>query len=163
MTGQLWTNPLVYVLALAVVTALIRVGMWVGGVNEHKRAVTGFMAEIRADIKNLLRRTGSAAVASDSPLRLTDLGSGIAAELDATSWAKRIADGLRDRMVGKRPYEIQEFCFEYVSSDEFRPSDDFTVAIKTCAYDHGIDDDQVRTVLAIALRDELLTTAPVHS
>lgn len=43
MTGQSLANPLVYVLALAVVTALIRIGMWVGGVNEHRRVVTGFM------------------------------------------------------------------------------------------------------------------------
>lgn len=163
MTGQLLANPLVYVLALAVVTALIRLGMWVGGVNEHKRVVTSFMAEIREDVKKLLRRTGTAAVAGASPLRLTDLGNTIASELDTTSWAKRTAEGYRDLTEGKRPYEIQEFCFEYVSSDEFRPSDDFTVAIKTCAYDHGIDNDQVRTVLAIALRDELLATAAVQA
>lgn len=96
-------------------------------------------------------------------MRLTDLGNTIAGELDTTSWAKRTAEGLRDQAKGKRPYEIQEFCFEYVSSDEFRPSDDLTVAIETCAYDHGIDDDQVRTVLAITLRDELLTTAAVNA
>ena len=40
---------------------------------------------------------------------------------------------------------------------------DFVVAIKTCAYDHGIDEDQVWTVLAIALRDELLATAAVQA
>ena len=163
MTAQLWNNPLVYVLILAVVTALIRAGMWIGAVNEHKHVVTDFMAEIREDIKKLLRRSGTAAVTSDSPLRLTERGDAIAAELDATSWAQQTAPCVRDQVEGKRPYEIQEFCLEYLDSEEFRPSDEFTVAIRTCAYDHGLDEDQVRFVLAIVLRDELLTTATVHS
>lgn len=170
MTAQLWNSPLVYVLALGVVTALIRVGMWVGSVNEYKRVVTGFMAqiredikEIREDIKKMLRRSGSAAVTSDSPLRLTELGNAIAAELDATSWAQQTAACVRDQVEGKRPYEIQEFCLGYLDSEEFRPSDEFTIAIRTCAYDHGLDEDQVRFVLAIVLRDDLLATATVHS
>ncbi len=163
MTAQLWLNPLVYVLILAVATALIRAGMWVGGVNEHKRVVTDFMAEIREDIKKLLRRSGSAGVTGDSPLRLNELGDAIAAELDAASWAQQTAARVRDRVEGERPYEIQEFCLEYLDSEEFRPSEEFTVAIRTCAYDHGLDDDQVRFGLAIVLRDELLATTTVHS
>lgn len=169
MTAYLWENPVVYLLVLAVATALIRGGMWAGGVNEHRRVVTGFMAdmradinEIREDIKKLLRRSGSAAVDSDSPLRLTEVGDAIAAKLDATSWAQRTAARVGDRVEGKRPYEIQEFCLEYVDSEEFRPSEEFTVAIRTCAYDHGLDEDQVRFVLAIVLRDELLATTTVH-
>jgi len=163
VTAHLWSNPLVYVLALTLVTALFRAGMWVGGVNEHTRVVTGFMAEIREDTKKLLRRSGSAAVTSDSPLRLTELGDAIATELDETSWAQQAAACIRDGAGGKRPYEIQELCLEYLDSEEFRPSDEFTVAIRTCAYDHGLDEDQVRFVLAIVLRDELLATATVHA
>ena len=106
MAAQLWNNPLVYVLALTLVTALFRAGIWVGGVNEHKRVVSGFMAEIREDIKKLLRRSGSAAVTSDSPLMLTELGDAIATELDATSWAHQAAECIRDEVEGKRPYEI---------------------------------------------------------
>ena len=158
-----WDNPLVYLLALAVVTALVRIGMWVGGANEHKSTVSKFMSdireditEIREDIKKLLRRTPTVAVSSGSPLGLTDVGKTVAAELDASSWAKQTAEGLRDRAGGEPPYEIQELCFDYVRSDVFQPPEDFSVAMKTSAYDHGIDEDQVRAVLAIVLRDVLV-------
>ena len=78
--------PLVYVaLMLAALGAGAKLMMWIGGMNAHKAAVTEFMAEIRDDIKSILRRL-SPAVASGSPLRLTDLGKAIAESLEASTW-----------------------------------------------------------------------------
>ena len=35
---------------------LVTAGIWVGGVNEHRRTVVAFMKEIRDDVKEILHR-----------------------------------------------------------------------------------------------------------
>ncbi len=63
---------------------------------------------------------------------------------------------LKIRTEGWEAYEIQDFCFKYVS-DEMERSDAEERAVKKSAYEHGIRDNQVWRVLAIELRDKLLT------
>ena len=124
--------------------------IWIGGMKEHKKTVTEFMTEIREDIKTLLNRVPPAPATTNGPLRLTDYGEEISAALDAPSWAKRQAEGLRSGVLGKQPYEIDEVSSAYVREYEFSAS------IREAAYEHGIKDENVRTVLAIVLRDELI-------
>ena len=120
------------------------------------------MAEFRADIKEvrdnvnkILGRLGSDTVAGTSPLRLTEKGQRISARLNAAALAKEIAPRLEARVAGKQPYEIQEICFEYARR-EYVPSPEVQALIMQCAFDNGIDRDQVLDVLAIELRDLLL-------
>ena len=53
------------------------------------------------------------------------------------------------------PCTIQEACFKYVA-DEFQPDADMEAKIRLCAFENGIDRDQVVRVLAVELRDQLL-------
>ena len=177
-----WHDPGTYMVVIAGLgligagaAALVKLGMWIGGANKHMTAVEKhvegaqkhmsaverLLQEIREDIKKLLRWTETAA-ASGSPLRLTDLGQHISDTLDAPAWAREYAQILRPRVEGKPPYEVQDACFAFVE-DEFEPSDEFHAAMRMCAYERGIDDHEVHTVLAISLRDELLEPSPSPS
>ena len=150
-----WVAPIV-IGAIAIITLIYKVGTWVGSVNEHKRTVGAFMEEIRNDMKVLLRRVPPPTVTGSSPLRLTDLGEKVSAKIGAVEWAKQTAEAFGDRVVGRRPDEIQDFCFGYVNGDEFQPDNAFDTAIKITAYENGVDRTGVLDVLAITLRDELL-------
>lgn len=153
--GAVWITPVV-IGGIAIVTLVYRVGAWVGGVNEHKRTVGAFMEEVSKDIKVLLRRVPPPTVSGGSPLRLTDLGERVSGEIGAIAWAKRTATTLADRVAGKRPDEIQEFCLAYVNGDEFQPDNAFDTVIKITGYENGVDRAGVLDVLAITLRYELL-------
>ena len=152
MAGWL-TNPLFLLVAAS---TLIGVGIWIGKVNEHRNTVHAFMVEIREDIKRILGRLPSATVGGHSPLQLTELGQSISEALDAPRWAEGSARMLAVRAKGKLPFDIQDFCMRYVHH-EFHPSADLEAKIKSCAYENGIDSKQVLDVLAIELRDKLLT------
>ena len=115
-----WAAPIV-IGAIAIITLIYKVGTWVGGVNEHKKTVGAFMEEIRDDIKVLLRRVPPPTVTGSSPLRLSDLGEKVSAKIGAVAWARQTAETLGGRVGGKRPDEIQEFCFAYVNGEEFQP------------------------------------------
>ena len=39
----------------------------------------------------------------------------ISKSLNAAEWAGRIAEPLRNDLAGKLPYEIQDYCFHYVT------------------------------------------------
>ena len=173
----------------AAAAALVRLGIWIGGTNKHMTAVEKhvegaqkhmsavekhmagtekhmsaverFMREIRRDLRKLLYRFGASA-SDGSPLRLTDLGRKISDTVDAPAWARETAKILRLRVEGKPPYEVQDACFSFVD-DEFEPSDEFHATMRMCAYELGIDDIEVLTVLAITLRDELLTPSPTEA
>ena len=176
-----WHDPGVYMVVIAGLgwigagaAALVKLGMWIGGANKHMTAVEKhvegaqkhmsaverFMVEIRHDLRRLLHRFGESA-SEGSPLRLTELGRKISDTVDAPAWARETAKILRPRVEGKPPYEVQDACFSFVD-DEFEPEDEFHAAIGMCAYELGIDDIQVLTVLAITLRDELLTPSPTE-
>ena len=152
MTGWM-TNPLSWLVAAS---TLIGVGVWIGKVNEHRSTVHAFMVEIREDIKRILGRLPSATVVGQSPLKLTELGQSISETLNASQWAEESARMLAVRTKGKSPFDIQDFCMRYVHY-EFHPPSDLGAKIKMCAYENGIDSKQVFDVLAIELRDKLLS------
>lgn len=140
------------VVGLAVV--LLKVGAWKGRMDEHRDTVVAFMTEIRADIKKVLGLL-SPTIDAQSPMRLNDLGRKITEAVDAPAWAKRTAADLRERVEGKSPYDIQQFCFDYVNN-EFRPDAEQDAVIKDCAFKNGVPVSGVLDVLAIELRDVLL-------
>ena len=165
------TNPLVWMgilsVSAVVVGTIFGIGQWKGRLDADRSAlrkdidsdritIRDFMAEIRADIKKIFERLPSPlTVAGASPLRLTELGKKISARLAAGAIADDLAPHLRERVAGLQPYEIQELCFDYIRK-EYEPPDPVKALILACAFDNGIDRNQVLNVLAIELRDRLL-------
>ena len=110
---------------------------------------------IHARIDDIFGRLPRTEVAGTSPLALTDLGRRISDCLNAKALASTIADSLRERARGRKPFEIQEMCFKYVK-EEYDPPVEVVDAIGECAYEQGVKRDQVLNVLAVELRDRLL-------
>ena len=71
------------------------------------------------------------------------------------TWAKQTAKQLVGTVQGKSPYEIQSQCFDFVEEAELGQS--MRKAVLDCAYENGISEDQVLDVLAIELRDIVLS------
>ncbi len=140
---------------IGIVAAAIRVGEWKGKLDSDRTDFKKFIEEVRKDIKEILLRLSPAVTDKSSPLKLTDLGRSISDRLKASEWAKETAPSIIDEVTGKHPYEIQNFCLDYVTTDiQLTPSMD--QQIKSCAYENGITKRQVLEVLAIELRDELI-------
>ena len=164
--------------AITLVMALVGIGIWIGGVNADRKKTQGFeewkgkvdserksfkefMQEVRDDIKTILSRLPPAEATRTSPLRLTDFGRALSAGIAGPEWADRIADMVADQVVGMEAYEIQEFSFGYVEND-LSPTEEERRAMRRTAYEQGARIEQVRRVLAIELRDKLLTRASLE-
>ncbi len=155
-------NPIWIVVGLAVAGGLVQIGRWIGSVNTDRESFKKFteavqkdVRELRRDIKTLLRWQSSPTVASDSPLRLTEIGEKVSSALNMPDMAERLIPYLKTKVAGMSPYDIQEFCFDYIR-DEYQPSLEDEERIKQCAYDNGLDRDDITDALAIILRDKLL-------
>lgn len=144
-------NPSIVFLA---VSALVGVGIWVGRVNSDRDAFKRFMEEVREDIKKIFERLPAKTATDQSPLKLTSLGEEISGELAASDWAKETAPAIAFEVAGKHPYEVQEFCLEYVKGNVL--SENMQEKVKTSAFEHGLNKEQVLRVLAVELRDCLL-------
>ena len=124
-----------------------------GGLN----AIKDGQSEMHADVKELLRRfPGAAAVGGTSPLGLTEIGESISEILDAKVWAEKTAPDIAPHFKGKPPYDVQEFCMDFVRR-ELNPTEDFVEKMKFCAYENTLPMSQVEDVLAVELRDAILT------
>ena len=149
---------------IAVLALVFGVGKWVGGVNSDRGSFNAFMkgvqddlGSIRASIEKILHRLPPVTVAHSSPIALTDLGRKVSRELDAPGWARRTAPKLVAGIEGQDRYAIQETCFEYVGG---KLDADMEARVRSCAYENGLDREQVVRVLAVELRDRLLDVPP---
>ena len=166
MAAEWWQ---VIVAGVALISAVLSAGIWIGNVNSDRRSFREFMAgvqdefrEVRDELKGVryklsevLEKISSATLKEGSPLRLTDKGQAISKMLRVREWAESTGSGLLPLVKGKRPYEIQEFCFDY-AKEEFDPADEQEIKIKECAYENAVTRDEVLDVFAIELRDFLL-------
>ncbi len=157
-------NPLWIMVGLAVAGALIAIGKWIGAVNSDRGSFKKFtvavrddLKDIQNDIKKMLHWQSSKTIDSQSPLRLTEIGQKVSDLLDIPAITEMLVSTLRPQVEGKQPYDIQERCFAYVR-DEYEPSPELDARIKQCAYDNGLDRDEVLDVLAVVLRDKLLAS-----
>ena len=147
---------------ITVIILVFKSGKWVGQVdktltnldNAIERLEASFR-ELAADLKTLLRWQGSPTMGGKSPLNLTEIGKTVSETLDMPNMAERLVPSLKSRVEGMSPYDIQEFCFDYIR-DEYQPDAEDEKRIKDCAYDNGLDRDDVTDVLAIMLRDKLI-------
>ena len=149
---------------LAVLALVFGIGRWVGGVNSDRdsfkafmKVVQGELERIRTSIEQILHRLPPTTIGHSSPIALTDLGQKVSHELDAPGWAERTAPELVADIEGQDPYTIQQTCFEYVG-DELDA--DMEAKVRSCAYENGLDREQVVNVLAVVLRDRLLEVPP---
>ena len=85
--NEWFANPLFWIVFLSLLSvaagAIFAFGQWKGRVDSDRALLKGVMAEIRHDIKEILRRLPSPTVATNSPLRLADLGKSISERLAA--------------------------------------------------------------------------------
>lgn len=128
---------------------------WKGAVDADRTSFKEFMEEVRTDIKKILDRLPPATAAGSSPITLTDLGEKISREIGAKTWAADTADKIKESTKNMQPYEIQEFCKEFVNLRHKFP-EELDLLIKNSAYENAVKREQVLNVLAIELRDRLL-------
>ena len=152
--------PTSIIAAIALGGALIAVGKWIGSVNTDRSNFSKFMTDVRDDLSKIkesvariFERIPERAVASASPMTLTDLGNVIAEELAAKAWARGLSDQLLAEVAGKRAFQVDEFAEEYVQN---RLTPDWDQRVRESAYQHGLRRSNILNVLRVVLRDELL-------
>lgn len=164
-----WTNPLTYGVLLAATTTfgavLWKIFWWVAkidplpeGLREIAEGIRGDTAEIRADIKRIFLQLTPVADRG-SPIRLNDFGRRVAESVHAEEWAKASAPDLLSEVLDLQDFEIDGFAADVVST---RLGDDWPTRIAASAYENGIDQESVRTVLRVVLRDELIARVKAH-
>ena len=147
------------------IVALVGVGIWVGKVNERTSAVSNVVIDIRNELRILLQKVEQVlhrvdgGVARGSPLQLTEVGRSMSEALGSTAWAEAKAFDLSEQVRGMGPYDVQEFSKKFVT-DVFEPDAEMESAIKACAYEHGLQRNDVLQVLVVELRDQLLALLP---
>ena len=152
-----WIPPAAFTaFILAFLTALYKFSYWRGEVDTDRKNFSKFMNETRQDIKGIFRRLPDPLVESASHVPLTKRGKRAAEQLDAYSWASRVAAEQADQVAGKKEFEVYSFCQEYVETAYRKDRHSETLAkVKEIAYEHGAQVSQVKNLLAVVLRDEL--------
>ena len=114
-------------------------------------------SETRGTLDTLLLRVGGTerTAAGSSPLKLTEFGKRIEADLKPGKWVAATAERLRPETDGLEPFEIDALCDEYVRN---RLDKEWRRQVARAAYEFGSDDRAVGDVLRILLRDALLAT-----
>ena len=142
--------------SIGAIATLIKIGEWKGKVDTDRDSFKNFMGEIRNKLDKLIfHLIPDTVVSSASPTRLTELGKSVSNMINATNLAEQLAVELEKEVVGKSPYEIQEFCNDYMIN-KFEPSPDQIIKFGNCAYEKGIQVESVSRVISIELRDKLL-------
>ena len=139
----------------AIVILIFKSGGWFTSVNTDRANFKDFMREIREDIKNILNALPPPVVSSSSPLQLTKSGWEVSRKIDATAWARKVAPNWIDKVKGKEPFEIQDYCFENVER-ELDSHEEHSRKVRQLAYENGLERSRIVKVLAVTLRDEIL-------
>lgn len=142
--------------------ALIGIGIWIGSVNTDRVNFKEFMREIRDKIDKIFERLPPVVTVGQSPVRLTDLGRSISKELDAAAWARSAASNIQNKAQGLEAYAIQELSFAY-ADDAGNYSTGENSGIRRSAYEKGVDQEQVRRVFGVELRDVLLAISDMDA
>ena len=125
------------IVGLAAGGGIFAAGKWVGAVNSERESFRAFMKEVREKLDKIFERLPPPqTVESGSPLRLTEFGKEISRQLDVKNWAQNEAMFQLERVEGKEPYEVHDFCMAHVG-EQFEMELDLQTKIKKGAYDHG--------------------------
>ena len=143
-------------------------GEWKGRMDAFKKNTTkrlkgidkkiGGVGTTVRDIESSLQRLGI--LRAKSPLTLNELAERAWRDLDAEDWLRKHAEAVSDEVEGMDEYDVQEFCFDHMAALEFDPEQQESA--KRAAYHNGLTEFQVRQVMAVKLRDQLLDLAGLH-
>ena len=156
-------NPIVLLIALAIIGAIFGIGRWTGNVNSDRNSFKEFMSEIKDkldEINNhiieIFKKLPEPLTKGQSPLVLTDYGKELSNLTNASKIAERLSEKLQGDVANLADYEIQAFCEDYLKKN-FRPTAEEDSNIKKCQYEKGVSRDAiVNEVIMIELRDKLL-------
>ena len=126
-----------------------------GAVNSERQSWRDTLNKISENIDTIISFVTPKTVMLGSPTKYTELGAAISGEINAKDIANTLANGAVSQVEGKHPYEVEKFCFKYV--EESKLTAEQKDVVYTAAYEHGLDAEDVYDVIAIELRDHLLT------
>ncbi|MCY4234691.1 MAG: hypothetical protein OXE59_13255 [Bacteroidetes bacterium] len=171
-------TEIIIAVVIALVPTLIGIGIWIGSVSADRSKFNEFMKEIRAEITDnrqnihivldqirelnkkysrIYYHLFSDVESKQSPIHLTDKGRSVSKQLDAVPWVEEIASLVQNQVKGKDAYQIQSFSFEYMENKNQYTYEQQSL-IRQVAYDNGLYEDVVHRVLALELRDKLIST-----
>ncbi len=153
-------NP-VWILVLIAVGGIIwKLIGWYNNVNSDREYFHKTLDKLTEKIDRIYERLltlTSKTIGTGSPLTLTELGKEVAEDINA----KEISDAVFNRVVKETEdysaYDIQNKCFDFVRKHWEVPSN-IDHQIKESAFKRGITKQDVLDVIAIVLRDQILTS-----
>lgn len=148
-----WLVPTAVTVLIAICSAVFFAARWVGSVNTDRQDFREFMNELKADVKDILSRLPPSVVSRASPVTLTEYGERVAQCLRASEWASRAALELAGEVIDEAPYEVDERARQFVAE---HLDEEMHQRVDECAYEFGVQQEDVLTVLRVVLRDELL-------
>ncbi len=147
-----WMWAPIIVGAIFILTMFAAFIRWQSKVDTDRGNFREFMTEVRADIKEILRRMPPVPVAGSSPLRLTEFGEELSAWINAHAWAASVAPTV-PLAGGEKPFQLDAVAERYTKENLDGHMDQ---QMAECAFEFGINKEGVRDVLRVVLRDALL-------
>ena len=144
-------------LSFTVLVLFFKGSKWFGATNTRLDKLDECIKVIGEDIKKILLRLPQMTFVGQSPVRLTEFGEKISAEIKAKEWVFKHALNLKTEIYGSREFEVFEKSLAYVV-EQMDKDNEFSQAIRETAYQHGVDLEQIWKIYAIELRDYLLVT-----
>lgn len=139
--------------------------IWRGGMDEFKKNMDEFkenttakLGSIEESIRELVFQKRSV-IKTTSPMTLSALGKRVWSQLDAANWLLKHAAEVSGKTKVMSEYEVQNWCFEHMATLNLDPPQQNRV--RNAAYRNGVTEFQVRQIMAIKLRDALLSMCPV--
>ena len=146
-------------LVVAIIGATWFLGNWHGSVNKSIENLIDEFKYLRGRIDEMFTKQAGQVSDSNSPQRLNDTGKNLSKAFDSAGWARSHVDHVRGEVAGMTPYDVQEFCFAYVTEDKF--TEEELIRAKEVAFDNGMLVSHVLRVTAFELRDLLLSEKDV--
>ena len=112
------------------------------------------------ELRSLFAEDDPIVISGRGPLKLTELGQQVADEIDASEWADSAVPVVLEQVAHMLEYDVQEFCFD---SARGGLSAELLCTIKKSAYENGLDEWHVRSVMGLVLRDRLLALRDADS
>ena len=148
--------------AIAILTVVFFTGRWIEKVNSDRTTLREFIDAVGQKLDTILERLPQTTTKPGSPLQLTKLGQDISDELGIKQWAQEKVDSLSDDLHNKQPYEIEEYCYDYVRKNLHRERDQMKL-MSQCAYENGIKISQIFEIYALEMRDMFVNALNLES
>ena len=162
---QYWAWIVVAILGLTITVggAIIKFSRWTAVVDADRNQFREFIREIRDDIKEIFKRLpGEPVEKVTSPISLTDYGKELSQFINASKIADIQITKVKKAVENFNAYQIQEYCFSFSKDDlvnELKANHaDLYNKIHEVAFEQGIDVEKLTRVIALELRDKILST-----